>query len=336
MRRLLIIAAGLAIMPFGCEHPPVDEGIRSAVDRGPVHASVTVSSAEATAGERIAVSIEAQTEAGVIIATPLLLPPEDAQLGGLTVLQSSDTMDLPLENGGRQWTQELVLDSFEPGEHEFPAITIEFKDERSEPAVTGQLETKPLTVTITSTLASADAELNDIRGWIDIPGSPWWPWVLAAGSGLLLLGGVGLWLGLRDRVEGPPPTAAEIARAAMRSLRAKQYLQRGEPGTFYTRLSSIVRQYIEGRFGLHAPRNTTDEFLRDAERDSRLSDSQRAGLHAFLRTADLVKFAMHEPDLEHGEHAINEAAEFVDEVEVAFAAMATDHGGTPEREVAPC
>jgi hypothetical protein len=330
MRRLLMIAAGLAIMPFGCEQPPADEGIRSAVDRGPVHASVTVSSAEATAGERIAVSIEAQAEADVIIATPLLLSPEDAQLGGLTVLQSSDTMDLPLENGGRRWTQELVLDSFEPGEHEFPAITIEFKDERSEPAVTGQLETEPLTVTITSTL-SADAELNDIRGWIDIPGPPWWPWVLTAGSGLFLLGGIGLWLGLRDRVEGPPPTAAEIARAAMRNLRAQQYLQQGEANAFYTNLSGVVRQYIEGQFGLRAPQKTTDEFLRDAERDSRLSDSQRIGLHDFLRAADLVKFAMHEPNIEQGEQAINDADHFIDEVEAAFAAATT-----PSREAATC
>lgn len=335
MRRLILIA-GLAMVPLACEPPPADDAVRADVDRGPVRASVTISPAEATTGERIDVTLEVQTEANVVIAKPLLAVPEDGVVGGLNILQSSETIDLPLEHGGRLLTQKLIVDSFAPGEHEFPAIAIEFKDGRTEPTNTGQIETEPLTITIVSTLDASEAGLHDIDGWIDLPGPPWWPWVLAIGCGVAIVGGLGLWFALRERDEGPPPTAAEIARAAMRTLRGKQYLQRGDANAFYTNLSNIVRQYIEGRLGLRAPRKTTDEFLRDAQQDARLTDSQRLGLHEFLRTADLVKFAMHEPDIEQGTQAIDEADQFVNEVEATFIAVPSDEHAPTAKEASAC
>ena len=136
---------------------------------------------------------------------------------------------------------------------------------------------------------------------------------------------------MRRTEEGPPPPPAEIARAAIHALRGTSLLSQGDFDTFYTTLSDIVRRYIEGRYGLKAPRKTTGEFLMEAERDSRLRDDQKSQLQAFLRTADLVKFAGHEPPASHGTAALAMAQQFIDDTEAAMSELDQDTG-----EVATC
>jgi hypothetical protein len=78
-------------------------------------------------------------------------------------------------------------------------------------------------------------------------------------------------------------------------------------------LSDIVRQYIERRFGLMAPEQTTEEFLRDAGRNRALEDRHREMLASFLRAADMVKFALHMPTRGDADAAMAAANVFVDQ-----------------------
>jgi hypothetical protein len=198
--------------------------------------------------------------------------------------------------------------------------------------MTGTIEVAPLQLTIVSSLEAEQSNMHDIAGWMDLPGGPWWPWLLTGGAFLVVMVGGAVWLMATSRDAGPPPTAAELARAALDSLRTRGDLARGESAAFYTDLSNIVRRYIEGRFNLAAPRKTTNEFLRDAEYDTRLIDSQRSHLQDFLRTADLVKFAGHEPAIDQGHAAMDEASGFVDDCEQRFVETETE----PQGEVATC
>ena len=78
---------------------------------------------------------------------------------------------------------------------------------------------------------------------------------------------------------------------------------------FYTRLADIVRQFIEGRYGLRAPERTTEEFLAEAT----LPERQLALLRTFLVEADLVKFARHRPGPDDRARAFAAAENFVRE-----------------------
>ena len=80
---------------------------------------------------------------------------------------------------------------------------------------------------------------------------------------------------------------------------------------FYTRLSDVVRQYLEGQMGLRAPERTTEEFLYEVSRDHSLSAEHRELLGAFLREADLVKFAKFRPGTEDMQRALDAAEKFV-------------------------
>ena len=94
-------------------------------------------------------------------------------------------------------------------------------------------------------------------------------------------------------------------------------METGEVERYYVLLSAVVRQYLENRFGLHAPEMTTEEFLQAAASvqmdDSTLLKDHRTLLRDFLTESDLVKFAQYGPDEEHMNSAFGSAKRFVDE-----------------------
>lgn len=133
--------------------------------------------------------------------------------------------------------------------------------------------------------------LRDIRGPVPIP-SPWTLPLAIAGAiviGLLL----GLWVARRRGREKPAEPAPPADRVALERLeRARALLDPARAREFVGLASSVVREYVEAISGTHAPRLTTDEFLRELARaqTSPLAAS-RGLLEDFLRHCDLVKFA---------------------------------------------
>ncbi len=60
---------------------------------------------------------------------------------------------------------------------------------------------------------------------------------------------------------------------------------------FHTELSDVVRRYLELRFQLRAPRQTTAEFLESMRDAPQLTGEQQALLRDLLERCDLAKFA---------------------------------------------
>ncbi len=140
------------------------------------------------------------------------------------------------------------------------------------------------------------------RGALALPGDPLlWPWLLLWGALLLALGLV-VWSRRRSLrpLPPPPPPAPPHSRAlaALDSLLADRLPESGRVEPFFVRLSEIARHYVEGRFGVRAPEQTTEEFL--VELGTGVTGGlgpQRGLLRSFLERADLVKFARDVPDV---------------------------------------
>ncbi len=119
------------------------------------------------------------------------------------------------------------------------------------------------------------------------------PWMLAGGILLLLLAsGLLFWLLRRRQKTGSiftPPTAHEKALKALRAL--SSMISEENDLEFIMRVSQIVREYIQERFGLRAPHRSTEEFLNEARTSNLLSADHQGLLQAFLAQCDLVKFA---------------------------------------------
>jgi hypothetical protein len=121
----------------------------------------------------------------------------------------------------------------------------------------------------------------------------------------------------RKRLERPLPPwlAACLELDALRKALSGGAMN---PERCLSKLTDIVRTYLEKRFQLRAPRQTTSEFLRDIDSvDSPLDNSQRGFLKEFLSAADLVKFAGMPADNSIIKQAIDKAETLVNETKPA-------------------
>ncbi len=88
-------------------------------------------------------------------------------------------------------------------------------------------------------------------------------------------------------VAEPLPDPAMVARSRIEAARARI----GDPRAYASEVSDAVRHYLEDRFGLRAPEQTTEEFLSGLSRKPQLDPSHQGPLAAFLEQCDLVKFS---------------------------------------------
>jgi hypothetical protein len=172
-----------------------------------------------------------------------------------------------------------------------------------------------LIAALTSDLsAQAPAAEEDIRGpkaLIEIP-VPVKPPILlwcCIGGGLLLLALAAYFWKKRarkQRLKSP----REIALASLAGLEASREAVAAE--AFANRAAQTVRQYIAERFGLAAPRRTTEEFLRElANQESSPLIGESDQLRAFLKSCDLAKFAASHLDSARRDELLEAARGFI-------------------------
>jgi hypothetical protein len=202
---------------------------------------------------------------------------------------------LPLGEGRVRWQQAFTLEPLKPGEAKLTLPPLRYRDAPGE----GDWQTvqwDEISVQVTTEVASADVrELRDVPPPEDPggtpPGWPRWPvWILPpfVMATLALV----LWLRLRRKPETPRPllphewAAAELDRVEALGLPAK-----GDINRYHTLLSDVVRRYLELRFQLRAPQQTTAEFLKAVQGAPQLPPEQRDVLRDFLERCDIAKFS---------------------------------------------
>ena len=137
-------------------------------------------------------------------------------------------------------------------------------------------------------LPSSEDDIRDIRQPRHVP-SPW-PWVAAA-AGVFVLSAIGFAAWKRFRRQNS--CALLPSEVALQDLeRARMLMNTDYAREYCFAVSQIIRRYIEAQFGIHAPRLTTEEFLRELveARETRLT-SHCTLLSDFLQHCDLAKFA---------------------------------------------
>jgi hypothetical protein len=121
-------------------------------------------------------------------------------------------------------------------------------------------------------------------------------------------------------------TPRERALRELADLLALDFMTAEQFKEFYIRLTMIVRRYIEKLYGIHAPEQTTDEFIVAASADPRFHPGSVDKLKAFLGAADLVKYAGRRPSADAADEAARTAREYIE----------SDRGTRTPEEVIPC
>lgn len=147
------------------------------------------------------------------------------------------------------------------------------------------------------------SRLRGITGIEEVPAAPLaprWPYWLALSlvisTGLVVAG----WkvARRRGRAAAPPLPPDLWALAELDRLEAMKLPEAGAVERFHTLLSDVVRSYLERRFDMRAPRQTTIEFLETMRQSPQLTATQQELLRAFLSRCDLAKFARAMPSAE--------------------------------------
>lgn len=229
-----------------------------------------------------------------------------------------DFGELPVEKtpAGTTVTRWFTLVGWSPGYHLVKSPSVRYRQPGGEPS---DAPSDEMGIKLESLLDSEPAatDIHDVPGIAPVPFDRRPLLVVAGALALIILVAAAAYL-LRHRRGGamraaPPRPAHEIAAEALATLHRRNLVERGEVKEYYSALSAIVRTYLEGRYGVHAPEMTTEEFLLSAARDGRLAPAHRSLLSGFLTESDLVKFARLVPTLADAERAMAAARRFVAE-----------------------
>lgn len=142
--------------------------------------------------------------------------------------------------------------------------------------------------------------------------------LLPAGAGVLLaiMASILLFRRYRHRAGrqvAPSLPPWETALNRLRELQQRDLPATGKLEIFYVDLSAILRYYIEDRFHIQAPEQTTPEFIEAAAKCSLFSEGQEAFLAEFLSQCDRIKFARLQPGLEDATAHFTQVRLFVKE-----------------------
>lgn len=152
--------------------------------------------------------------------------------------------------------------------------------------------------------------------WLpDVIYNYWWAFLLGL---LAIAGGVVAYVlhrkgGLRQMLAAPvkPVPPYEKAISQLNILRTRNLCEKGQEKEYYTELTEILRQYLEGRFGINAMEMTTPQIKR-AVYATVSEKSASAMMNEILEMADYVKFARMRPLPEDNARAFSQALQFVE------------------------
>jgi len=210
--------------------------------------------------------------------------------------------------------QHLVLTSFDTGFYVIPSFI--FHDRLNKDS----LKSNALPLEVFTMEIDTSKGITDIKLPFDVQLGFWEiaPYIFV---GLFLLAiAIGFWFYYKKRkntetaipVRVKPTEPAHIwALRELDKLSSEKLWQKDKIKLFHSRLTDIVRTYIEYRFNIPAMENTTSETMEACLPLKEIPEEICTNLQAMLELADLVKFAKWNPLADKNESSQQIAYDFI-------------------------
>jgi hypothetical protein len=306
---LAIVIAALSLVSAFCQRvgelaSPKSEAleVRRELQKGPIRVRLILDKDAISIAETLNLTLAVDMEQGYDVE----LPAFGEKLGQFGILDCQED-PVQLTKEGRLLKKKICkLEPFLAGDYLIEPIKVVFYPSlqgtgEPDPATRHEIETEPLTVRVRSLLGEERGELQvyPIWGPVALGGFPIPLSYLLVGIAFVAATGAALvWLRRRRRLPQPTIpalTAYEMADLELTALLREDLIDRGEVKEFFFKLSDVIRRYLENRFGLHAPKCTTEEFLARIASNAPFSSHCQKLLDDFLHRCDLVKFAEYRP-----------------------------------------
>ena len=208
------------------------------------------------------------------------------------------------------------LEPLKPGALTIPEIAITFTSKETKTEY--ELLLEPISITVSDLLdpEKPDLTISSIKDIASLPDYRFIPYLIITLIALVaIIIAIIFWYRryhlaiIRERIFRP---AHELAFARLRTLNNQDLPGNGKIKLFYEQLSNILRFYIEHRFALRAPEQTTEEFMDDLRTTNKLNSDNRQMLEEFLQQCDMVKFAKHIPPRPGIDRSYELAERFID------------------------
>ena len=292
-----------------------------AAGRAQVSVEASLSRDTILIGDQLDLTLRVIQPAGMEVTMPLFA---DTVSRGLEVVGHPRTDTLRRKDGRLEITRTWRVTSFDTGGVVL-VDPLEVSWERD--SVKARLQTRPLQLVVRMLPVETDKGPRDIKDPYKVP-LTWQEillWSVIAAAVILAL-----WLGMRywkkrKEEKGMPEIRRKPAEPAhvfalreLNTLREARLWQQGKVKEYYTRLTDILRTYLEYRYGIRALEQTTPETLTALEKTGFNDNRLKGILGQILETGDLVKFAKFVPQPDVNESVLLDAFVFVNETKESW------------------
>lgn len=227
---------------------------------------------------------------------------KDTLCRNIEIVSGPFTDSMKVENNRLKTVNRYLVTSFDSGFYEVPPVYAELKSETGIKRFYSDYS--PLKVMRVNITPPDSAKIFDI---VEPYGAPVTlgeilPWILLATViAAAIWGIIRLLKKYRKTKTEPeviinPDPAHVIAFRDLEKLREEQLWQKGEVKLYYSRLTEILRQYLENRYGVFSLEMTTSETLEALLKTGFKKNGLFSSLKTILDGSDLVKFAKYKPD----------------------------------------
>ncbi len=213
-------------------------------------------------------------------------------------------------------TQWYLLDTYTTGSYVIPEQSVRVKLANGQIQV---LRSPQIFVEVESVMDDGEKEagLRDIKGPLTVNAEA--PVIFAAVIAFIILAAAGiiLWkLYVKKFSAGkiePAFTPREIASRELGRIDSLGLIDKGKIKEYYYLVSLALRTYLENRFFLKAPEQTTEEFLESVVYSGKLEVRHINILKEYLNHCDLVKYAEFNPGKPQAELLLETTRHFIEE-----------------------
>jgi len=234
-------------------------------------------------------------------------------IGNFTVVKRNK-IDTTRSNGNLNFSQDIVLTSFDSGRQLIPQIPLAISTLDSDSSF--NIYTDSVAVNVTYAPTDSIMPFHDIKPIIEVKRTfPWWAWALVALAIVLLIAWIFFLRKFLTKkkdtvIFGSKLSPYNEAMESLSSLEKEELLQNNQIKEYHIRLTEIFKRYLSRKSNTYQMHLTTDELLIELN-ELDLSKEQIADFANCLRMGNAVKFAQYVPPAYENEKCFSETKQMI-------------------------